>query len=279
MSVDLLLTPSGARGSVVTISRDERSRRTALLLARAAAALDNKERRRLLDEVVLLNCRVADSVAARYRGRGVPFEDLVQVAYEGLVKAVHSFDTSRGHDLLTFAVPTIRGEVQRYFRDRAWMVRPPRRVQELQWRIPAVIDRFHADHGREPDEREVCALLAVAEHEYAEMITAFGCFRPLSLDRPGDTESPGSPGAVLGDLVADEDVDLAAAEARCVLEPALRDLDARDRELLRLRFVEERTQNEIGAVLGLTQTQVSRRLDRIVRDLRRRLVEPARLSA
>ncbi|RYP79555.1 sigma-70 family RNA polymerase sigma factor, partial [Nocardioides guangzhouensis] len=121
------------------------------LLETAAVTTDPVERQRLLDEVVLLNADVAESVASRYRGRGIPTDDLRQVAYEGLVKAVHRFDPARRHDFLSFAVPTIRGEVQRYFRDQGWTVRPPRRIQDLQWRLHRAIEELSQDLGREPN--------------------------------------------------------------------------------------------------------------------------------
>jgi RNA polymerase sigma-B factor len=272
---DVVLTPLGARGAATRLSRAERSRRTDQLLTLARAATDEVERIALLDEVVVLNCRVADAVASRYRDRGVPLEDLQQAAYEGLVKAVRRYDPAHADDLLTFAVPTIRGEVQRYFRDRSWMVRPPRRVQELQQRVNAAIGELADTLGREPSEAEVCAEVGIGRDEYAEVVTAFGCFTPPSLDRPvGD----GDGAATMGDLIADEREEHGAVEARCLLGPAVRDLDDRDRHVLFLRYYEERTQRQIGEELGLTQTQVSRLLDRVLRDLRRS-VQPAATGA
>lgn len=247
------------------LSRADRSAQTARLLLEAAATRDTSERSRILGRVVVLNCRIADAVAARYRDRGVPLEDLRQVAYEGLIKAVHRFDPEHADDLLTFAVPTIRGEVQRHFRDRSWMVRPPRRLQQLQARAHAVTASLQGSLGREPATREICAALGIGHEEYTEMMLALGCFTPPSLDQPlGE-------GRTWADLVADGGGELAAMEARCLLEPAMGELSSRDRRVLHLRFVEERSQREIGDALGITQTQVSRVLERILRDLRRTL--------
>lgn len=270
---EVVLTPLGARGAATRLSRAERSRRTDQLLRLAAAAPDELQRTALLDEVVVLNCRVADAVAARYRDRGVPLEDLQQAAYEGLVKAVRRFDPAHADDLLTFAVPTMRGEVQRHFRDRSWMVRPPRRVQELQTRVNAAIGELYDELGREPSDAEVCARVGIEIDEYTEVVAAFGCFNPPSLDRPVGAEAGA---ATVGDLIADEAEEQSAVEARCLLEPAVRDLDERDRRLLFMRFYEERTQREIGEVLGLTQTQVSRLLERVLRDIRRTVGPEAR---
>lgn len=262
-------TPDGSRRVESRArSRAERSRVTADLIDRAYATGDASERRRLLDEVVVANIGVARAVASRYRTRGVPLEDLEQAALEGLVKAVLRFEPGMGKDLLTYAVPTIRGEVQRYFRDHSWMIRPPRRVQELQWRIARSIDDLEQALGRRPDDREVQEDLDITPAEYREALAGYGCFQPTSLDRPLNDS-----GLLLGDALAQDDVEgtgsHAAVEARNVLAPAIRTLSARDRRVVHLRFVEERSQTEIGRSLGVTQMQVSRLLSRILRDLRR----------
>src|SRR4051812_39456004 len=136
------------------LSRAERAAATERLLLAAHATDDEQERARLLDEVVVANLSVAQAVASRYRNRGVSEEDLTQAGYEGLVKAVHKFDPSVRPDLLTYAVPTIRGEIQRYFRDHSWAVRPPRRIQEMQWRISRCIEHLSQELGREPSDDE-----------------------------------------------------------------------------------------------------------------------------
>jgi RNA polymerase sigma-B factor len=234
------------------------------LLRDAAVSHDDASRRATLDRVVALNMRVAESIAARYRNRGVPQEDLTQVAYVGLVKAAHGFDPAGDHDFLSYAVPTIRGEVRRYFRDRAWSVRPPRRVQEMQARISAANEALWQTLGRSPRPSEVADHLGVEEEEVVEALAANGCFTPTSLDMPlSETES-----AVLGDVLPDEDGSVGAAEARAVLSSALTCLSDRDRRILYLRFFRQRTQSEIAAEIGVTQMQVSRLLTRILDDLR-----------
>lgn len=255
--------PDGDRG----LTRAQRAERTDELINRAYATDDQQERRRLLDEVVLINRGVAEAVASRYRRRGVPMEDLQQAAYEGLVKAVFRFDPSMGKDLLTYAVPTIRGELQRHFRDHSWTVRPPRRVQELQWRVNRCIDELTQELGHEPSDGQIREKMDISGEEYDEAIVAFGCFSPTSLDQP--VTADGS--ATVGDLLADdagEPRDLEAAEARTALAPVLKELPDRDKRILYLRFFEDQTQEEIGAQLGVTQMQVSRLLTRILRDLR-----------
>lgn len=245
------------------LTRQQRSERTADLLGRARAT-DEETRRRLLEEVVLINRGVAEAVASRYRNRGIAQDDLVQVAYEGLTKAVMRFDPQLRNDLLTYAVPTIRGEIQRYFRDQGWTVRPPRRIQELQWRVNRAQEDLGQELGREPTDAEVMDHLGIGAEEYHEAHAASGCFQPTSLDLPVGQESP----TTLGALIADDDHDRDAADARVTLAPVVRRLSERDRRILYLRFFEDRTQEEIGADLGVTQMQVSRLLARILQDIR-----------
>ncbi|MGN0063967.1 MAG: sigma-70 family RNA polymerase sigma factor [Nocardioides sp.] len=254
--------PVSARPDL-TMPREERMSRTRDLLVRAREAPPG-ERERLLDEVVILNRCVAESIAARYEGRGLATEDLRQVACEGLVKAVHRFDASSGKDLLTFAVPTVRGELRRHFRDHGWVVRPPRRIQELQQRIGRAADDLRQQLGRDPSTEEVVADMGVDPEEYAAALEAYGSFVPVSLDQ-ATTAGGDQP---LVDTLPDESADQRAAEARLVLAPVVRELPARDRRILYLRFFEERTQAEIGAELGVTQMQVSRLLSGIFERVR-----------
>ena len=266
-SSDLLppIPEENLKASDCGLSRAERAEQTALLLQAVAETDDADEAERLRARVVLINRGIADAVARRYRHRGVPLEDLVQVAYEGLIKAVARFDPSLRNDLLTFAVPTIRGEVQRYFRDQGWMVRPTRRVQEVQGRAQAAARELEQANGREPSDEEIAARIGVPDAEYREAMAAQGCFQPVSLDLP-----VGSDSASLGDILAGPQ-NGSASEARLVLAPVVRQLPERDRRILYLRFFEDLTQAEIGEDLGVTQMQVSRLLTRILGNLREEL--------
>jgi RNA polymerase sigma-B factor len=262
-------TADRARRKPDAAARAERSRRTEELFRQVAETDDPVRRQALLDEVVLINRRVAEAVAARYRGRGVPQEDLEQSAFEGLVRAVHKFDPTVRPDLLTYAVPTIRGEVQRWFRDQSWMVRPPRSIQDMQWKVRRSASRLAQELGRDPSGEEIGADVGCSADDVSEAVQALGCFQPSSLDRP-----VAGANNTLGDVIADQqEHPYDAADARAILGPALRSLPARDRRVLHLRFVEERSQKEIGAELDITQTQVSRLLTRILRDLRQQLLD------
>jgi RNA polymerase sigma-B factor len=164
-------------------------------------------------------------------------------------------------------VPTIRGEVRRYFRDNGWMVRPPRRIQELQQRISRTEDELSMPLGRPPTPDEIATHLGEQTADVLEAQHCLGCFSPASLDRPVGEED----NATLGELIGEDDSGQAAADARVALAPVVRRLSVRDRHILELRFFQGLTQGEIATDLGVTQMQVSRLLTRIFRDLRRAL--------
>lgn len=248
-------------------SRRRRHLRTAELLRVAELAQDPDHRRQALDDLVVLNMEVARTIVAPYSGRGIPAEDLEQVAYAALVRAARDFDPSQANDFLAYAVPTVRGEVKKYFRDHGWVVRPPRRLQELQAEVQRGRSRLQQQLGREPTLAEIAEQLGVETAAVEESLAADGCFAPTSLDRPvGDGSS-----TRLGDLLPAPPAELDAAEARLMLWPVVGRLPKRDRTILRLRFWEGWTQQEIGEHLGVTQMQVSRLLSRILADLNRAL--------
>jgi RNA polymerase sigma-B factor len=244
------------------VSAAEQRQTTRTKMLREARRASPVERQRLLDEVIVANLEVARSIAGRYRNRGIAGDDLEQVACLALVRAANRFDPSRADDFLTFAVPTIRGENRRHFRDHGWTVRPPRSLQELQAAINGdAADPATRGAGDDSDER-VATRLGVAAAQVREARAAQGCFAPTSLDAPrvGDREPLGAT------LVDDEFDDHAAVEARVILRTLVKELKPRERLILYLRFVEGLTQAAIGA----TQMQVSRLLNRILARMRQR---------
>ena len=220
------------------------------------------------DELVLAHLGVATGIARRYRNRGIAVDDLEQVARLGLVKAAHSFDPTRRNDFLAYAVPTIRGEVRKHFRDHGWMVRPPRRVQEMQSRILAAAAELTQELGRSPRPSEIAERLDEPLSEVEEALGADGCFSPSSLDRP---VGAGADAPALGDVLPDHDDDHNAVDARVILGPAVRRLGERDRKILHLRYFNGWTQEEIAQDIGVTQMHVSRLLSRILGELRSEL--------
>ncbi|WP_433165132.1 SigB/SigF/SigG family RNA polymerase sigma factor [Kribbella sp. CA-247076] len=260
-------------------STDPKQRRdttTRSLLSRRAASTDENLRQSLLEEAIELNLSIAHSIATRFRGRGVEPEDLDQVAYLGLVKAARNYDPDTDTPFLAYAVPTIRGEVKRYFRDCSWTVRIPRRLQELQGSIASVRPVLTQDLHREPTVQELADEIGADVEEIEAAMAADGCFSVLSLDRPVDDESA----ANLADTIADtDDSSFERTEAVAVLEPVLSELAPRERRILELRFIEGHTQADIGAEIGVSQMQVSRLLRSILDRLRERIEPPTAAAA
>lgn len=225
------------------------------------------------DDLIVSYAPVARSMAARYRNRGIDLDDLEQVALLGLTKAARRFDPDAGFEFMSFATPTIRGELRRHFRDYGWVVRPPRRVQEMQAQISRAEEELMARLGRSPRPSELAAYLDAPLDDVIEALTAEGCFTPTSLDRPV------ADGAIaLSDVLAAADHDKSRIEAALVLRPLIAGLSARDRQILRLRFEEDRTQDQIAHEVGLTQAQVSRILTKILNQLRQQLGEATRAA-
>jgi RNA polymerase sigma-B factor len=222
-----------------------------------------------LDEVILLNAPVARSIASRYRSKGVDADDLEQVAYLGLVKAANGYRLDASTAFLSYAVPTIRGELKRYFRDCAWTIRPPRRVQEMQGSIAAAEPELTQRLGHVPTDQETADALGTHASEVAEATSVRGCFSTLSLDAPGTTDGATS----LMETVADAENGYDLVENVHTLTPAVANLGDRDKRILQLRFCNGFTQEEIGHELGVSQMQVSRLLRGILETLRTELAE------
>lgn len=254
---------------------ESRGASTAQLFAeRAECSADEQEVSRIEGEIIRINMPIAQSIARRYDGRGCALEDLTQVASLGLVKAVHGFDPSRGSDFIGFAVPTIRGEVRRWFRDSGWAVRPPRSVQELQPRIRVAWESLAQDLGRMPTEEELAAEVQESPEAVRRATSANGCFRADSLSSDeGDTSHREV--AVLSTIESG----FASAEARVVLGPILAGLDDRERTILDLWLNHELSQVEIGRRIGVSQVQVSRLLAALLKRMRAEIEGAPRSAA
>ena len=262
--------PAHLRDRRTAGEREERATRTASVVDEMRAGTSEERRLELVDELIETNVVVARSMAARYRNRGIDIDDLEQVALVGLIKAARRFDAAAGHDFLSYAVPTVRGELRRHFRDSGWMIRVPRRVQQMQARIKEAQHELEAQLGCSPRPSEVAAHLGVDVDEVVEALAADGCFRPASIDSMGDAQERGT----IAEMLGHDDRGFATLEAKLVLDTAVSRLSDRERLILRWRFEDERTQQEIADLVGLTQAQVSRTLTRILGRLRTDLSEP-----
>lgn len=225
-----------------------------------------------LRERIIERCLpLAEHVAQRFRGRGEPFDDLVQVARIGLVGAIDRFDPTRSDDFVSFAVPTIRGELRRHFRDHGWSVHVSRRAKDLQAAITRSAERLTQIRGTAPSTREIADDLQVSADEVDTGLAVGSAYQPDSLDAP---TSSGPDGRDLGDVLGEPDADFETAEEAAAVEPYLAALPQRQRRILRLRFFGGMTQSQIAGRLGLSQMHVSRLLRRTLTDLKNTVRDP-----
>jgi RNA polymerase sigma-B factor len=214
------------------------------------------------DELVERFLPLARKLARRYNVGHEPFDDLLQVASLGLVKAVDRFDCSRGNAFSSFAVPTILGELKRYFRDHGWAVHVPRGAQERAVKVEDAQQRLSAKSGRAPTVPELAEYLELSVEEVLESLETARAHHAASLDAPHDDGEGES--ASLVETFGDEDPALKLADARVTVSAVARQLSRREREVLALRFVDDMTQTQIAEMIGVSQMQVSRILRRSI---------------
>ena len=231
----------------------------------AAAPADSPERERLREELVTEHMPVARHIARRFAHRGEPLDDLTQVAVMGLINAVDRFDPARGTDFLSFAVPTIMGEVRRYFRDSSWSVRMPRRLKEMHLAISAASTTLSQELGRAPTPSELAEHLGTTREEVYEGLAAGNAYHSSSLD---DLLLDEDSAVSLGSTIGSDDPALAGVENRAALNPLLASLPERERTILLMRFFGNLTQTQIAQRIGISQMHVSRLLARTLRELR-----------
>ncbi|MFC9327060.1 SigB/SigF/SigG family RNA polymerase sigma factor [Kitasatospora sp. NPDC057015] len=236
-----------------------------LFLRLAALEQGTHEYSRVRGTLIELNLTLVRFAAARYRDRSEPMEDVLQAGTVGLIKAIDGFDLSCGVEFPTFALPTIRGELKRFFRDTGWMVHVPRRLQEVRLALAKAGDDLEQRADRAPTVAELAAYLDLPEREVVEGQKAANAHRTRSLDAPPDGDGGG---AALAEHLAVEDPGFEAAVDIESLKPLLAGLPERERTVLSLRFGAELTQAQIGERLGLSQMHVSRILIRVLKGLR-----------
>jgi RNA polymerase sigma-B factor len=224
-------------------------------------------RARLVDQYIGL----VEFLARRFRNRGEPLEDLIQVGTIGLLKAIERFDLEREVEFSTYATPTIVGELKRHFRDKGWAVRVPRRLQELHLELTKVVGELGQELGRSPTVPEIAETANISEETVLEGLEIAQAYSFTSLDAPIDTEDSDS--SSFADQVGTEDEHLENLEYRASLAPEMAKLPERERRILYLRFFKGMTQSEIADRLGISQMHVSRLLNRTLVSLREALGE------
>lgn len=252
-----------------TTAREERDRLTRSLLLEAELEACPARRQGLMERAILLNQPMAKAVAVQYQRRGVDPDDLIQVAMLGLVKAIQGYCPEAQNAFAAYAVPTIRGEIKRHFRDRSWLIRPPRALQELSQSVRMVEADLAQRLQRTPTSEDVAQHLGVDAYTVNEAREAGSGYQGLTLDGP-----LGRTGRLSYDVVADPDDPFERVDALLALRPAMAVLEDRERRILQLRFVDNLNQEQIGRRIGVSQMQVSRLLSNILAKLRRCIEDP-----
>jgi RNA polymerase sigma-B factor len=236
--------------------------------ALATVAAGSAEFQGQRDKIVERCLPLADHIARRFEGRGEPRDDLVQVARVGLVNAVARFDVNAGPDFVSFAVPTIMGEVRRHFRDNSWPVKVPRRLKELHLRLGAATADLSQRLGRAPTASELANELEMDRNEVIEGLVAGNSYNTLSIDSGGSADDEAR---AIVDTLCDVDAGLERIENREALRPLLDGLPERERTVLVFRFFESMTQTQIAERVGISQMHVSRLLAKSLTRLRDQL--------
>jgi RNA polymerase sigma-B factor len=252
-----------------TRTSHDRARARALFADLARLDETDPERARVREQLVEMHLPLVEYLARRFRNRGEPLDDLVQVATIGLIKSVDRFDLERGVEFSTYATPTIVGEVKRHFRDKGWAIRVPRRLQELKLSLAKATSELSQRNGRAPTVAELATQLGMSEEDVLEGLESANAYSTISLDAPdsGDDESP-----AVADSLGMTDEALEGVEYRESLKPMLEQLPAREKKILLLRFFGNMTQSQIAAELGISQMHVSRLLARTLTQLREGLL-------
>jgi RNA polymerase sigma-B factor len=216
------------------------------------------------DELVALLAPLAQRLASRYRHTTESQEDLEQVAYVGLIKAIDRFDPDLG-PFVRYAVPTILGELKRHFRDRGWGIHVSRSLQERFLKVGDAVDELTTQLGRSPTPRDIAQATGFTLEEVLEALDASSAYAPAALDAPRGGEE--DDGGTLGDTLGGVDHGFELVELSATLGPAIRSLPERQRTILHMRFVEDLTQSEIADRIGISQMHVSRLLRRSIERL------------
>ena len=215
------------------------------------------------EQLIVSHVNLVRYIAAKFKNRGEPLDDLIQVGTIGLIKAIDRFDPSRGLEFTTYATPTIMGEIKRHFRDKGWTIRVPRRLQELSAKVNSATDELTARLQRSPSIEEVADYLGTTADEVLEAMESSSAYSSVPLEGQGNNEEDDAPSVI--DRYASVDGDLEASDDRMVLEEVIGEFPEADQQAIRMRFIDGMTQVEIAKRLGISQVQVSRMLRRALR--------------
>ena len=219
------------------------------------------------EQLVMSHLNLVRVLANKFKNRGEPLDDLIQVGYLGLLKAIDRFDPERGLEFTTYATPTILGEIKRHFRDKGWSVRVPRRLQELSAKVNQATDTLTTQLQRSPTIDEIADYLGVTVDEVLEAMESGEAYSSVPLEAgSGDDDA-----VSVIDRYASEDADLNASDDRILIERVLRDFTPKEQQVVHLRFIDGLTQAEIAQKLDISQVQVSRLLRRTLKRMQEKI--------
>lgn len=221
------------------------------------------------EQLVMSHLNLVRFLANKFKNRGEPLDDLVQVGYLGLLKAIDRFDPDRGLEFTTYATPTILGEIKRHFRDKGWSVRVPRRLQELSAKVNQATDALTTQLQRSPTVPEIAEYLGASVDEVLEAMESSSAYSSVPLEGSSNAEGDDAPSVI--DRFGSEDNELEFTDDRLVIEDALKGFSPREREVIELRFLKGMTQIEIAEQLGISQVQVSRLLRRTLKKIQEKI--------
>jgi RNA polymerase sigma-B factor len=253
-----------------------RARSTALFTELTGAGVPASRRGQIRDDLVRLHLPLVEHLTRRFRNRGEPYDDLVQVGTIGLIKAIDRFDLDRGVEFSTYATPTIVGEIKRHFRDKGWAIRVPRRLQELRISISAASADLTHSLGRSPTIAELAGRIGVTQEEILEGLESANAYATLSLDAA--TDSAEDSALSMLDTLGEDDEALESVENRESIKPLLEQLHPREKHILTLRFFRGMTQSQIATEIGVSQMHVSRLLNKTLQQLREALADDPSLD-
>ncbi|MDQ3615821.1 MAG: RNA polymerase sigma factor SigF [Actinomycetota bacterium] len=261
------------RATTIADVTEIRKRSSALFLELSDEGTSQSRRGEIRDELVRLHLPLVEHLTRRFLNRGEPYDDLLQVGTIGLIKAIDRFDTGRGVEFSTYATPTILGEIKRYFRDKGWAIRVPRRLQELRISISAATADLTQLLGRSPTIAEIARLVGVSEEDVLEGLESANAYSTLSLD--ATTDSTDDSTLTMLDTIGEDDLALEHVDNRESIKPLLEQLRPREKQILTLRFFRGMTQSQIATEIGISQMHVSRLLNKTLTQLRSHLSEEA----
>ncbi len=221
------------------------------------------------EQLIVSHLNLVRYIAAKFKNRGEPLDDLIQVGTVGLIKAIDRFDPERGLEFTTYATPTVMGEIKRHFRDKGWTIRVPRRLQELSAKVNTATDELTTQLQRTPTVDEIAAHLGTTADEVLEAMESSSAYSSVPLEGTGAGEEDEAPAVI--DRYASVDADLAASDDRMVLADAIAEFPEADQQAIRMRYIDGMTQVEIAERLGISQVQVSRMLRRALKRIQEKI--------